>query len=82
MMDDTEHEVLTFMSFPKAHRVQMHSANPLERLDTGVEEVQSAPNSSAQPTQVELCARVGAITHNLWPHSVDFRRGLLFLASL
>jgi putative transposase len=36
MMDDAEHEVLTFMSFPKAHRVQIHSTNPLERLNAEV----------------------------------------------
>ena len=36
MMDDAEHEVLTFMSFPKAHRVQIHSTNPLERLNAVV----------------------------------------------
>nr|GEU29193.1 hypothetical protein [Tanacetum cinerariifolium] len=36
MMDDAEHEVLTFMTFPKAHRTQIHSTNPLERLDAEV----------------------------------------------
>jgi len=36
MMDAAEHEVLTFMSFPKAHRVQIHSTNPLERLNAEV----------------------------------------------
>ena len=36
MMDDAEHEVLTFMSFAKAHRLQIHSTNPLERLNAEV----------------------------------------------
>jgi putative transposase len=36
MMDDAEHEVLTFMGFPKAHRTQIHSTNPLERLNAEV----------------------------------------------
>lgn len=36
MMDDAEHEVLTFMTFPKAHRIQIHSTNPLERLNAEV----------------------------------------------
>jgi len=36
MMDDAEHAVLTFMSFPKAHRVQIHSTNPLERLNAEI----------------------------------------------
>ena len=35
-MDDAEHEVLAFMSFPKAHRTQIHSTNPLERINAEV----------------------------------------------
>ena len=33
LMDDAETEVLSFMGFPKAHRTQIHSTNPLERLN-------------------------------------------------
>lgn len=33
MMDEAEHEVLTFMDFPKEHRVKIHSTNVLERLN-------------------------------------------------
>ena len=33
MMDVAEHEVLTFMDFPKEHRVKIHSTNVLERLN-------------------------------------------------
>ena len=36
LMDHPEDEVLAFMSFPKAHRAQIHSTNPLERLDAEV----------------------------------------------
>jgi putative transposase len=36
MMDDAESEVLTFMSFPRAHRTQIHSTNPLERLNAEI----------------------------------------------
>ena len=36
MMDDAEHEVLTFMTFPKAHRRQIHSTDPLELLNAEV----------------------------------------------
>ena len=36
MMDDAEHEVLTFMTFSKAHRTHIHSTNPLERLNAEV----------------------------------------------
>ena len=33
--------MLTFMLFPKAHRTQVHSTNPLERLNTGVKTADS-----------------------------------------
>ena len=36
MMDEAETDVLAFMSFPKAHRVQIHSTNPLERLNAEI----------------------------------------------
>jgi transposase-like protein len=33
MMDEAETDVLAFMSFPKDHRLKIHSTNPLERLN-------------------------------------------------
>jgi putative transposase len=36
LMDEAEVDVLAFMSFPKAHRVQIHSTNPLERLNAEI----------------------------------------------
>jgi putative transposase len=33
MMDEAEHDVLAYMSFPPQHRVKLHSTNPLERLN-------------------------------------------------
>jgi len=35
-MDKSEADVLAFLSFPKAHRTQIHSTNPLERLNAEV----------------------------------------------
>ena len=32
-MDDSEHDVLAYMSFPVQHRTRLHSTNPLERLN-------------------------------------------------
>ena len=32
LMDEAEHEVLAYMTFPAAHRTKLHSTNPLERL--------------------------------------------------
>lgn len=36
LMDASEDEVLAHMTFPKAHRQQIHSTNPLERLNAEV----------------------------------------------
>jgi len=36
LMDEAEADVLAFMSFPKAHRIQLHSTNPLERLNAEI----------------------------------------------
>jgi putative transposase len=36
LMDAAEHDVLAFMGFPRVHRVQIHSTNPLERLNAEV----------------------------------------------
>jgi putative transposase len=36
LMDQAEADVLAFMSFPKAHRIQIHSTNPLERLNAEI----------------------------------------------
>src|SRR5580692_1106558 len=33
LMDEAEADVLAFMSFPKDHRLKIHSINPLERLN-------------------------------------------------
>jgi putative transposase len=36
LMDEAEADVLAHMSFPKAHRLQIHSTNPLERLNAEI----------------------------------------------
>jgi len=36
LMDTAEVDVLAFMTFPKAHRTQIHSTNPLERLNAEI----------------------------------------------
>lgn len=33
LMDEAEHDVLAHMAFPKEHRAQLHSTNPLERVN-------------------------------------------------
>lgn len=36
LMDDSEHDVLAYKAFPAPHRTQLHSTNPLERLNKEV----------------------------------------------
>jgi putative transposase len=36
MLDKSEGDVLAYMTFPKAHRTQIHSTNPLERLNAEI----------------------------------------------
>lgn len=36
MLDDAENDVLAFMDFPKAHRKQIASTNPLERINAEI----------------------------------------------
>ena len=35
-MDESEADVLAYMSFPAQHRTKLHSTNPLERLNKEV----------------------------------------------
>jgi len=36
LMDESEHDVLPYLSFPAQHRTKLHSTNPLERLNKEV----------------------------------------------
>ena len=33
IMDEAEHDVLAYMSFPREHRAKLHSNNPIERVN-------------------------------------------------
>jgi transposase-like protein len=33
LLDEAETDVLAYMTFPKEHRVKIHSTNPIERLN-------------------------------------------------
>jgi putative transposase len=62
VMDDAEHDVLAYMWFPKNHWSQIHSTNPIERLNlevkrrTSVVQNRSHPlsNGFAQGARVDL----------------------------
>ncbi len=44
LLDEAEADVLAYMDFPSQHRAEIHSTNPLERLNG---EIKRAPTSSA-----------------------------------
>ena len=33
IMDEAEHDVLAYMTFPREHRTKLHSINPIERIN-------------------------------------------------
>ena len=51
LMDEAEHDVVAYMTFPKVHWSQIHSTNPIERLNREVKRrtnvVPIFPNESA-----------------------------------
>jgi len=36
IMDEAEHDVLAYMTFPKEHRTKLHSINPIERINAEI----------------------------------------------
>ena len=58
-MDQAEEDVLAYMTFPKEHRVKLHSTNPLERLNG---EIKRRTNVvGIFPNEAAITRLVGAI---------------------
>ena len=59
LMDSAENEVLAYMAFPKSHWSQIHSTNPIERLNG---EIKRRTNVvSIFPNEAAIVRLVGAI---------------------
>jgi putative transposase len=59
LLDESEHDVLTYMSFPVQHRAKLHSTNPLERLNKEVK--RRADVVGIFPSEQSILRLLGAV---------------------
>jgi putative transposase len=59
LMDEAEADVLAFMSFPKDHRVKIHSTNPIERVNGEIK--RRTEVVGIFPTEAAIVRLAGAI---------------------
>ena len=59
LMDDSEYDVLAYMSFPRQHRTKLHSTNPIERLNKEVK--RRADVVGIFPNEASIMRLIGAV---------------------
>jgi transposase-like protein len=67
VLEDGAHDALTYLTFPEKHRRQLHSTNPLERLNREIKRrvdvVGIFPNN---PSALRLITMILAEQHDEW----------------
>nr|WP_282449396.1 transposase [Roseibium sp. CAU 1639] len=59
LMNDSEHDVLAYMAFPRQHRTKLHSTNPIERLNKEVK--RRADVVGIFPNEESIMRLIGAV---------------------
>ena len=59
LMDESEHDVLAYMAFPRQHRTKLHSTNPIERLNKEVK--RRADVVGIFPNETSIMRLIGAV---------------------
>ena len=58
-MDDSKHDVLAYMAFPRQHRKKLHRTNPIERLNKEV--TRRADVVGIFPNETSITRLIGAV---------------------